>query len=155
MNITALTKFIATATGATYVGGGKKEKIPERQGFSEMVYTEGDFHYRDSWTGYIRSGGMELIRYKGKPVWSSLYGGGMVEGRESLADDCFEFLKKAISSKGTDSQSVRGPLQFQAGIWRYTYKQEGDNQEFNGYEQIFHKQEPVFFHRVIGGLIKH
>lgn len=155
MNTDELISFIDKAGGATYAGGGEREKTPERIGFTEMVYQEGDFYYRDSWTGYIRSRGMELVRFKGEPVWSCLYGGGMVEGYEGLADECFDFLKKAISAKGTNNQRARGPEQFAAGDWSYTYTQEGDKNEFSGYEEICHKGELVFFHRVIGGLIKH
>lgn len=109
MKLDLLVAFINKAAKATYAGGGKPEKYPERTGFTEMVYRDGDFYYRDSWTGYIRSRGMELVRYKDEPVWSCLYGGGMIEGHEELTDDCFEFLKKAMMTKDAESLSVRGP----------------------------------------------
>lgn len=155
MNTNDLMQFIDKAGRATYAGGGEREKTPERKGFTEMVYQDGDFYYRDSWTGYIRSRGMELVRYKDEPVWSCLYGGGIVNGHETLADDCFEFLKKAMLAKGTDTQSARGPEQFADDDWSYSYTQEGDKTEFSGYEEIKHRGELVFFHRVIGGVIKH
>ncbi len=54
MKIDDLEQFIDKAGRATYAGRGKKERNPERKGFAEMVFSEGDFNYRDSWTGYIR-----------------------------------------------------------------------------------------------------
>lgn len=155
MNINELMDFIDKAGRATYAGGGTREKTPERKAFTEMVYQDGDFYYRDSWTGYIRSRGMELVRFKGEPVWSCLYGGGMVEGHEQLADDCFEFLKKAMLAKGSNTHSARGPEKFSDGDWSYLYAQESDKSEFSGYEEIKHNDVLVFFHRVIGGVIKH
>lgn len=154
MTLDTLLNFLNNASQATYVGGGAREKNPERQGFTEMVFEKGNFHYRDSWTGYIRSRGMELVRYQGTPVWSSLYGGGMTEGFEDLADECFKFLKKAISSPSKDHNSARGPVKFKQGLWRYSYTQEGDKTEFSGHEEIYHDNKLVFFHRIIGGLIK-
>ena len=155
MNTKDLMHFVDIAGRATYAGGGKKEIYPERKDFTEMIYQEGDFYYRDSWTGYVRSRGMELVRYKKEPVWSCLYGGGMVEGYEALTDECFDFLKKALMAKETNIASARGPKQYTEGDWSYNYTQEGDKTEFSGYEQIHHKGELVFFHRVIGGIIKH
>ncbi len=96
-----------------------------------------------------------MVRYKDEPVWSCLYGGGMVEGYEKLADECFEFLKKALMAKEVDAQSARGPNQFGDGDWNYNYSQKGDKLEFTGHEEIHFKGELAFFHRVIGGIIKH
>lgn len=147
--------FINRAGKATYVVGGKREEKPERDGFIEWVYSEGDFEYRDSFTGYYRSRGMEVVREKGVPVWSSMYGGGMIEGREDLAERTFDFLKKAMSADEEDFDSFRGPQNFIDEDWEYRYKQEGDINEFHGYEEIHHKGEMVFWHRIIGGKVKH
>lgn len=149
-----LFKFIDRAGKATYAGGGKEEANPERSGFIELTYSEGDFSYRDSYTGYYRSRGMEVVRLQGKPAWTASYGGGMVEGKEELADKCFEFLKKAMSSDEKNFQSFRGPHSFSDSDWNYSYKQEGDVLESSGYEEIKYKGELIFFHRMIGGVIK-
>lgn len=145
-----LYKFLDKAGKATYAGGGK-EVEPERKDFHELEYRDGDFYYRDSYAGHYRSRGMEIVRYEGKPVWASLYGGGMVEGRENLANQTFEFLKKAMSNEEKGFESLRGPHEFLDGDWKYSYEQSGDVYEFNGYEEIYYKDELVFFHRIIGG----
>lgn len=149
---TKLQQFIKKASSQTYAAGADEVPNPEKPEFKELVFEEGDFSYRDSYTGYIRSRGMELVRFKDKPVWAAVYGGGMVDGKKDLAHHCFEFLKKAFLAR--DEDSFRGPKEFTYGDWKYLYNQEGDVTEFSGYEEIHYKGELVFFHRVIGGLIK-
>ena len=112
-----LFEFIDRAGKATYAGGGKEVKEPERAGFIELEYSEGDFSYRDSYTGYIRSRGTETVRYKSKPIWTSLYGGGMIESKEDLAHETFELLKKAMLQDEKGYLSLRGPHQFKDGDW--------------------------------------
>ena len=150
-----LFQFIKRAAKATYAGGGKYEENPERPGFNELVYTEGEYSYRDSYTGFIRSRGMEVVRQNNKPLWSSLYGGGMVEGKAEMASQTFGFLRRAISSTETGFLSFRGPHNFKDTDWEYKYTQEGDVNEFSGYEEIYYKQSIIFFHRIIGGIIRH
>lgn len=147
-----LFEFIDRAGKSTYAGGGKEVK-PERKDFHELEFEDGDFYYRDSYAGHYRSRGMEVVRYKSKPIWAALYGGGMTEGSEKLANETFKFLKKAMSEDENGFQSFRGPHNLTDGDWRYSYEQNGDPFEFNGYEEIFYKNELVFFHRVIGGKI--
>lgn len=139
--------------GNAYASGGKYEKKPERPGFYELVSQEGNWHYRDSYTGFYRSRGMEVVRFAGKPIWSSLYGGGMVKGKEKLAKKTFGFLRQAMLRKDTSFQSFRGPKNLKNGDWEYRYNQEGGVEEFNGYEEILYQGNVVFFHRIIGGTI--
>ena len=145
-----LYNFLKRAIRATYAGGGEEVKS-ERQGFIELATEEGDHTYRDSYTGYFRSRGMEVVRYKGTPIWTSMYGGGMFEGKEKYAHETFEFLKKALFAEEPGFISFRGPHEFIDGDWKHTYTQEGDINEFWGYEEISFKNEPYFYHRIIGG----
>lgn len=149
-----LSEFIHKAAAAAYAGGGQPEKNPQRPGFTELVYSDGDLFYRDSYTGFIRSRGMEVVRNKDVPVWSSSYGGGMIGGHEKLAKQTFGFLKKCMLAP-KDFESFRGPRNFKDGDWEYKYTQDGNIEEFSGYEEIYYKGELVFFHRVIGGMVKH
>ena len=155
MDLNKLQKFIQKAVGATYAGGGKEEDNPERQGFKELVYTDGDWNYRDSYTGFFRARGMEVIRHKNIPVWTASYGGGMITGKENMAKATHIFLKKAMLAKDPEKYSARGPHHFTDGNYEYSYTQDGGIEEFNGYEEICLKGEPVFFHRIIGGTIIH
>jgi hypothetical protein len=155
INKILLKKFLDSAIEATYAGGGKEEKIPERSGFKELVYTEGDWNYRDSYTGFYRARGMEVVRFQNIPVWTASYGGGMITGKEDLAKATYTFLKNAMLAKDPTKYSARGPHHFTDGDFEYNYVQEGNIEEFNGYEEIFYQGDLVFFHRIIGGTIIH
>lgn len=149
-----LFSFIDRAGKSTYAGGGERLENPERKDFIELEYSEGDFYYRDSYTGFYRSRGMEIVRFLGKPVWTSAYGGGMTEGNDHLANETFEFLKLALSQDSGGFMSFRGLESFSDGVWNYSYKQEGDVAEYSGYEEIHRDGKLVFFHRIIGGIVK-
>lgn len=146
-----LTAFIDNAGKATYAGGGKEEKVPLNPGFTELTHSDGNFFYRDSYVGYLQSWGVEVVRYKNKPVWVASYGGGMTAGYESFPNECFEFLKKVLNKR--ESGLMRGPQLFEDGDWKHTYTQEGDVFNFSGYQEIFYKNNVAFFHRIIGGLV--
>lgn len=145
--------FISRASSSTYAGKGSYENIVERPGFLEMVYKEGDWYYRDSYTGYYRSSGSEVVRYQNQIVWTSNYCGGMAKGSEHKAPDTFNFLKKAMLSKPKDIQSFRGPGMFKEGEFEYIYEQKGDVLSFSGYEEIRQGGVPIFSHEIIGGII--
>lgn len=148
-----LSVFITNASKATYMGGGKKEETPERPNFTELIYSKGEFTYRDSYTGFYRSWGTETVRHNNKPAWVTMYGGGMEKGKEDLALETFNFLKKAISNKEESSRSFRGPNEYSKNEWGYSYKQTGNISNFSGEEEIYYKDELVFTHKIIGGLV--
>lgn len=150
--LSELFTFIDAAGKATYAGGGTYVE-PERPEFRELTYAKGNFSYRDSYAGFYRSRGTEVVRWKGKPVWASLYGGGMVAGSEYLAVRTFDFLKRAFRHDEAGFLSFRGPHNVIDGEWQYTYTQEGDVSEFSGYEEIHYQGKVVFAHRIMGGLI--
>jgi hypothetical protein len=145
--------FIFRASAATYASGGSYEQVVERPGFLEMVYQDGDWHYRDSYTGFYRSSGSEVVRYQNNVVWASSYCGGMTKGAEAMASETFDFLKKAMLVKPQDKQSFRGPDHFEDGVWQYRYFQKGDVLSFSGYEEITKDDAPIFSHEIIGGII--
>ena len=51
-----LNRFLGKAMLETYAGDGVKVKS-QRSGFKELEYKEGDWYYRDSYTGFFRSWG--------------------------------------------------------------------------------------------------
>lgn len=145
--------FIDRAGKATYAGGGSSEQNPQRPGFNELVYEELPWVYRDSYTGFTRSGGQEIVTFEIKPVWWSGYGGGMTAGNESKASETFGFLKICLSQDEPGFSSLRGPHNFIQGNWKYTYTQGGDITDFSGLENIYFRGKLVFFHRAIGGVV--
>ncbi len=151
----ALNQFMGHASKATYAsGGGEVESW--RNGFRELEYTDGNWYYRDSYTGFLRSWGQEVIWHKNKPVWTTLYGGGMSDDYMdgNFANETFAFLKKVLSAgdKVTKFQP-RGPKSFQENDWIYNCEVQGDITKFNGHEFIKFKGQIVFTHDFAGGLV--
>lgn len=60
-----------------------------------------------------------------------------------------------MSSEEKDFDSFRGTHSFIDGDWEYKYKKDGDVDELSGYEEIHYKGEKAFWHRIIGGNVKH
>lgn len=147
-----LESFYIEAGMSTYASGKEPEDMPERLGFKEFVFKKGDWDYRDSYTGFYRSFGTEVIKFKDKPVFIVQYGGGIEQEYEEIAKETYEFLKEALSKK-TPIFSARGSSIFRKDEWFYKYDQEGDITNFNGFEKIFRNGELIFTHRVCGGLI--
>ncbi|KKT87334.1 MAG: hypothetical protein A2119_01830 [Candidatus Colwellbacteria bacterium GWA2_46_10] len=157
MELDKLNDFLGKAALATYAGGGERVQ-PQRPGFYELKYREGDFYYRDSFAGYLSSHGQEVVWHKDKPVWMCSYAGGMTGSRKddpAFADETFEFLKKAMRT-GEKSKAFqpRGPKEFKDGDWEYKNDWSGGISEFKGHEEISNKGETVFIHDFFGGLLR-
>lgn len=149
-----LYNFITLAAQSTYPANKPLEKSPQRPGFEEITFVHDSLNYRDSFVaGNLKSAGMELVRYNKQPIWYSNYGGGIVSSQSKFGGQAIAFLKKAFLKRTSDPEfkSFRGPRSFDEDDWNYTYNQQGDVSEFNGYEEIKYKGKLVFYHRVFGG----
>lgn len=153
-DLTQLAKFLVKAKTQTYAGDGK-EILSQRPGFAELEFKDGDFEYRDSYSGFFQAPGQEVVRYKGKPIWAMAYSGGMEKkyhGDSEFARKTFSFLKQALL-RIEESEPFRGPDNLKEGDYEYINKVEGDIINFSGKEQILYKSERVFAQDYIGGLI--
>lgn len=151
-----LNRFIGQASKATYASGGGKVDEPWRKGFKELEHTEGDWYYRDSYAGFLRSWGQEVVWYHNQPLWTCLYGGGMVDGHMDVdfANETFTFLKKVLSAGEKESEfQPRGPQDFEYSEWKYRCEIEGDIKKFKGHEFISRAGTVVFTHEFGGGLV--
>ncbi len=150
-----LQHFMARASKATYASGGGQVEA-QRKGFKELEYSEGDWYYRDSYTGSLRSWGQEVVYYKEKPVWICSYGGGMQPDvmDSTYANQTFGFLKQALLA-GNKEQNFqpRGPQDFSDGEWAYRCEIQGDIATFTGHEYISQNDKIVFTHDFVGGLV--
>ncbi len=153
-DIQELAEFLVRAKVSTYAGDGK-EVTPQRPGFNELEYIEGDLEYRDSYTGFYCAPGQEIVRFKGKPIWSMAYNGGMIkkyQSDEAFSSMTFAFLKEALKMIDK-SRPFRGPESFIDGYFEYIDETEGDITLFNGCEKILYRGEKVFEQRYFGGMI--
>jgi len=151
-----LNEFLGKASKATYAGGGGRVEQPWRKGFIELEHTDGDWYYRDSYTGFLRSWGQEVVWYNDKPFWTCLYGGGMDEKYmdDGQAEETFSFLKKVLSAGEKETHfQPRGPKDFEDGEWQYHCDLDGTIEKFSGNETISRRGEVVFTHDFVGGLV--
>jgi len=149
-----LAEFLVRAKISTYAGDGK-EVTPQRPGFNELEYREGDMEYRDSYAGFYCAPGQEVVRFKGKPIWAMSYNGGMIkkyQEDEAFSGRTFAFLKEGLK-RVDKSRPFRGPDSFKDGDFEYIDETEGDITLFNGCEKILYKGEEVFRQHYLGGLI--
>ncbi len=150
-----LRDFYSKSAKNTYAAGADHENVPERNAHKEIIYKEGDWFYRDSYSGYFRSWGQEVISYQNKPIWTQIYGGGVINeyvGDEEFANRTFSFLMKAIGAKEEGKFYPRGPKQFSDGEWKYSANWTGNIDKFRGSEEISYQGVVVFTHDFIGGL---
>ncbi|MBR9677810.1 MAG: hypothetical protein GOU97_00750 [Nanoarchaeota archaeon] len=154
MNIEELSKFLVKAKTSTYASD-VAEITSQRKGFKELEFEEGDWCYRDSYSGFYCAPGQEVVSFRGEPVWAMSYNGGMRKKyHENLgfAKQTFNFLKEALK-RIEESRPFRGPESFEQGDYEYVDESEGDVTSFKGLEKIFYKGELVFEQDYIGGLI--
>ncbi len=151
-----LNRFLGKASLNTYAGSGQ-EVDPEEAGFKELEFKEGEWYYKDSYTGFFQSWGREVVWHNQKPFWTQIYGGGMTQKYQKdtpFAHETFDFLKKALSAgEKREYFQPRGPKSFSEGDWDYFCKWNGEIVRFEGQEKIFFKKEVVFTHDFLGGLI--
>lgn len=155
INYNELKNFLINANKNGYAGDGKEVNPPQRPGFEELEYTEGDWLYHDSFSGHYFAPGQEVVYFKGKPVWAMAYAGGMkfkYHGDANLSKETFTFLKKALLAMDPE-KPYRGPEKFNEGNWQYTSTISGDIKDFSGTETITRNGEVVFSQNFIGGVI--
>ena len=154
IDLKELAKFLVRAKIQTYAGDGK-EITAQRPEFKELEFKEGDWEYRDSYSGFYFAPGQEIVRFKGKPVWNMSYNGGMLikyHGDFVFAKKVYAVLKEALKLV-KELRPFRGPNKLIKGDFEYVDNSEGDVTSFKGTEKIFYKGEEVYKQDYIGGLI--
>jgi len=147
-----LAEFIVEANKNTWAAD-KGKVTPQRPGCKELDYERGDWHLRDSYTGYFRAPGMMIVYYKNQPTWTMAYGGsGMEDNKYGITGETFGFLKEALM-RVTPELPYRGPKKFKVGEWEYKLKVDGDLADFDGKEVIFKNKELVFSQLIFGGVV--
>jgi len=139
--------FLIRAKKATYAGYGA-ETAPSRPASHDLIYTEGDMTYIDTYLGSECFSGEEAIWQNGNPIWSMNYSGRVVD--QPFSGD---FLRKAMALV-TQDKPYRGPENYTDGTYEYTMNVEGDISWYIGSEKIMTDGRLVyelFFH---GGLVK-
>jgi transcriptional regulator with XRE-family HTH domain len=143
----ALEGFLCRAKKATYAGRGA-EAAPSRPVSHDLHYAEGEYAYIDTYLGGEKFAGEEAVWRLGAPIWSMNYCGRILcEGFSS------DFLKAALSRVSGDCP-FRGPAIYRDEDYSYHCAVNGDIRWFQGFEEIFLRDQRVYECRFHGGEIK-
>ena len=132
-----LAAFLCKAKKLTYAGHGA-ETTPSRPNSHDLMYSENEYTYIDTYLGGECFSGEEAV-WKGEvPVYAMNY-----SGRSMGTDFNGDFLKDALLLVKED-YPFRGPYVYNAGDYSYHCIVNGDTDWFQGYEEIFCKGSKVF-----------
>ena len=141
-----LISFLLRAKKATYAGHGA-ETAPSRPASHDLIYSEGNLQYIDTYLGGERFSGEEAIWQDGKPIWAMNYSG-RVAGQPFSGD----FLKDALAHVKEDNP-YRGPARYSDGTYKYTMTVDGNINWYQGYEKIETEGRMVYELYFHGGLV--
>lgn len=152
MNLEQLIRVIVTAKQATYVGNGRVAE-PSRQGSHDLVWSEGDWSYRDSYFGGTDFIGQECLWRQEKPVWSMAYYGYVL--RDDLIDAARAgaTIKAALSAMYADGRFLGG-WHWSGPHGDYRDQNTGDSARFKGRETISVAGETAYALDYFGGLTR-
>jgi len=151
MDIKQLSKFLVKAKINTYASSGEGEEKNLPDGSKELEFEEKEFKYRDRYFGFNLFIGEEIVWQNEKIVWGMNYYG-RITSEKIPVKQIYQFLQEALK-KVTENKPFRGPDNFKQGDFEYFNKIEGNVENFNGEEKIFHKKQLVYQLRYSGGLI--
>ncbi|MBL8014651.1 MAG: hypothetical protein JNK26_00475 [Candidatus Doudnabacteria bacterium] len=144
--------FVREGLGKTWFADAEPKYDPAISPYMYFELKDGDWYFHDEFLPTLQTTGRTTVKYKGQIVWAMNYVGGLMEGKESLKDDCYKFLKQAVMAKEEGFDSLRGPHSYTSedGKWQYAYTQTGTVASFHGLEEIRYEGEVVFYHKTQG-----
>lgn len=154
MNNQKLKKFLITAKQATYADGTAKKVESLRPGSHDYHFKQGEFIYHDTYFGGKKFIGEEVVYKNNQPIWAINYRGQALDKNLSEAS-VDQALRPALMRVGEgDILPLRGPKEFINGNWKYTFKVNGEINNFVGTEEISFKGRIVYRLHCHGGEIK-
>lgn len=139
--------FLITAKKNTYAGKGV-ETTSSRVKSHDLVYSEGNMMYYDTYLGGEKFAGEEALWISEKPYWAMNYVG-RVTGENFSGD----FLKEALLHV-PEEMPFRGPSEYVNGAYKYRCMVSGDFAWFQGKEVISYQEKEIYECYFHGGLIK-
>lgn len=139
--------FLIVAKKNTYAGKGA-ETISSRLKSHDLIYSEGDMMYYDTYLGSEKFAGEEALWISEKPYWAMNYIGRLTG--EGFSGD---FLKEALLHV-PEEMPFRGPAEYVNGDYSYRCVVNGDFEWFQGKETICLKDKEIYECYFHGGLVK-
>jgi len=132
-----MTAFLCLAKKATYAGHGA-EAVSSRPASHDLIYTQGDLTYIDTYLGGDRFSGEEALWQNGVPIWAMNYSGRVI-GQPFSGD----FLKDALAHVPA-GRPYRGPEYYTDGTYEYVMTVDGDITWYRGYEKITREGQLIY-----------
>ncbi|TYP51307.1 hypothetical protein LZ11_01902 [Thermosediminibacter litoriperuensis] len=147
--------FLIKAKRATYASQGDDASVtPLLEGSRQLEFREGHFLYRDIYFGMRFFAGQEVVYYKGNPIWSMCYSGGVEKDSDiEFARKVYDFLRKAMRNVGAENP-FRGPKEYIEGDYVYRDSNEGGLDRFKGKETISFAGKVVYSLNYCGGFVR-
>ncbi len=152
MQIEQLNDIIVKAKASTYVGGGAPAKS-SRAGSRDLMWSEGDWSYLDSYFGGTDFIGQETVWLRGKPVWAMNYYGYIRLPELIDAQRAGATIKAALSSMYAQGRFLGG-FEWSGDHGKYIDHSDGDAAHFHGREVIVVEGKAAYALDYFGGLIK-
>ncbi len=150
IRVAEMRRFLIEAKKQTYAGEGLRRK---RRFVKMYTYVRGKWRYEDRYVGGHTETGIEIVRYRGYPIWAMCYRGGMLRDTIRSSKETFTFLRSCLK-KIPISFPVRGPKVRTSKGWRYSNKWSGSLRDFRGKESIEFAGEEIYGHEYFGGFIQ-
>jgi hypothetical protein len=142
LDLDQLHEFILAAKAATYVGDGTPAE-PCRPKSHDLVFSQGDFSYRDSYFGGSDFIGEEVVYHKGEPVWGMNYYGVILQPEKIDAAEVGKMIKASLSRLYTEMRFLGG-WQYQQEELTYHDTSTGNLTRFTGREWIEKSGEKLY-----------
>lgn len=147
-----LEAFIIAAKATTYVGEGLSAKA-SRPGSHDLCYSEGDWHYRDSYFGGTDFLGQETVWHRDEPVWAMNYYGYILRPDLIDAERAGATIKAALSEMYAEKRFLGG-FEWIGPHGIYRDSSTGDVSHFHGREVILVSEIEAYTLDYHGGMIK-
>lgn len=148
IDINEIVDFLILAKKNTYAAKGNQVKS-SRVNSHDFIYEDKSGHmYYDTYLGGEHFAGEEAVWLHQSPVWSMNYAGRVI-GEHFNSD----FLKEVLMAVPKELP-FRGPEIYTKGDYFYHCKVEGEFVWFQGYEEIFYRDEKIYECLFHGGIIR-
>ena len=148
VDIQKLTEFLLVAKRNTYAAKDNQTDSSRRNSVDYCYEDKSGYMYYDTYLGGECFAGEEAVWLHEQPVWSMNYVGRVIG--ENFSGD---FLKEALMQVPYETP-FRGPEIYTKGDYHYHCKVDGGFVWFQGYEEIFCREEKIYECYFHGGRIR-
>ena len=148
VDIQKLIEFLLLAKKNTYAAADNQTKSSRTNSHDFGYEDNNGYKYYDTYLGGECFAGEEAVWLHEQPVWSMNYVGRVIG--ENFSGD---FLKEALKEVQVE-QPFRGPEIYTKGDYHYHCKVDGGFVWFQGYEEIFYRDEKIYECYFHGGRIR-